>query len=372
MSCYLCGSKKYIEVLNKKDGCIWTGASDEEKKERRAYACILHQCQVCGHVYQSVDENLRRILNEIYLSNHAQASTPTGVGNWGLKRAQIFLNKIEAKKYTSAVEIGCADGYLLRCLKDKGLKKLVGIEPSISKTEERDGILFLKEFADEKLKLPQKHDLIFSNSVFEHTEDINSIIRFCRNNLKEEGEIFFTVPNAQPRLEDGDPGLFLHEHVHYYTQHSAFYLLQNNGFEVLECSTTNDSLDVRARVNGSNAMKPAPFIVYDDYEAKLKRVLQKVDRLLEQGNILVHGANNSLNNMLAWMHKPFDFTLVDNDETKHGKTYCGQIVRPLVEIDLSHYNTVLIIPVAFYNTIRNEYVERGFKGKIKNILNLPV
>jgi len=35
MSCYLCGSKKYIEVLNKKDGCIWTGASDEEKKERR-------------------------------------------------------------------------------------------------------------------------------------------------------------------------------------------------------------------------------------------------------------------------------------------------------------------------------------------------
>src|SRR3989338_6196176 len=149
MSCYLCGNKKYIEVLKKKDGCIWTGASDEEKKERRTYACILNQCQDCGHVYQPVDENLRRILNEIYLSNNAQASTPTGVGNWGLKRAQMFLSKIDSGKYKSAVEIGCADGYLLRCLKAKGLKKLVGIEPSISKTEERDGILFLKEFADE-------------------------------------------------------------------------------------------------------------------------------------------------------------------------------------------------------------------------------
>lgn len=373
MNCYLCGSEKYGEVLKRHDGRIWTGASDEDIKKRNKYACVLNQCQKCGHVYQPIDAKLRGILNNIYLSSNAQASTPTGAGNWGLERAQMFLNKIDFKKYKSAVEIGCADGYVLRHLKNKGLKELVGIEPSIHKTGEEDNILFLKEFADEKLKLSKKYDLIFSNSVFEHVEDINSIMDFCKNNLHENGEIFFTVPNAQSRLEDGDPGLFLHQHVHYYTLHSVAHLLQSNGFEVVECSAKKDSLDVRARLRRDSTIeKESPFMLYDDYEIKLQRVLQKVERILGQGNILVHGANNSLNNMLAWINQQFDFTLVDNDETKRGKMYFGQIVRPLAEIDLSHYNTVLIIPVAFYDAIRNEYVGRGFKGRIENILSLSV
>ena len=122
MNCYLCGSTRYIEILNKHDVCVWTNASDDEVNQRRMYKCVLNQCKECGHIYQPVDDDLRDILSEIYLSDNAQASTPMGKGNWGLERAKLFLDMIGPKNYNSAIEIGCADGYILRCLKKKVLR----------------------------------------------------------------------------------------------------------------------------------------------------------------------------------------------------------------------------------------------------------
>ena len=368
MSCYLCGSEKYREILNKPEVCIWTSTGDEGADRKRKHKCVLNQCEECGHVYQPITEELRNILKEIYLSDNAQASTPTGVGNWGLERAKVFLNKIGLRNYASTIELGCARGYILRCLKQRGFKKLVGIDPSLSRTEEVDGILFLKEFANEKLQLPQKYDFIFSNSVFEHIEDINSVMDFCKNNLSENSNLFFTVPNAQSRLEDGDPGLFLHQHVHYYTEQSIEYLLAKNGFEIKSMVSIKDSLDVSAQIKKSNKQFIPKIVFYDDYQKKLEKILTKIQTILQGDKVIIHGVNNSLNNILTWLKQSFDFVLIDNDETKRGKRYFNRLVGHLADIELADYNTVLIVPVAFYETIKTEYIQRDFHGKIENIL----
>ncbi len=141
MSCYLCGSSNCIEVLNKSDVYVWTNASDDIRNKKAKYKCVLLQCKDCGHVYQPLSGNLRKILKQIYeTKEEAHASTMMGKGTWGMKRAESFLETLDLEGCHSAVEIGCADGYILQCLKNKGFDRLIGIEPSLKNTEEFEGI----------------------------------------------------------------------------------------------------------------------------------------------------------------------------------------------------------------------------------------
>ena len=224
MTCKICEAPQYIEILNQDAISIWTGSSEIEGN---FYPCKIIQCTSCGHVYENLSSELSEKLSSIYSFGHAYGSTPPGQGNWGLERAKVFLNKVNYSKYSSAIEIGCADGYFLRFLEKHGYTKLIGLEPSLSSSSKIGNIEFIKAFANRE-NFIDKVDLIFSNAVFEHIEDIISILQFVKNNLKNNGELFFAVPNAQAELETGDAALFLHEHVHYFTCNTINFLLVNN------------------------------------------------------------------------------------------------------------------------------------------------
>jgi len=371
MKCYLCGSERYREILNKSDTLIWTNASDEVTSRKRMYRCVINQCENCGHIYQPLSSDLKSILGELYCSNHAQLSTPLGRGNWGMKRAEKFLDilqkNVDLKKHDSAIEIGCADGYLLRCLKKNGFQSLVGIEPSIDKTEKIDGVSFLKDFAGEQLQFPQRYGLIFSSGVFEHIEEIGGVMKFCKNNLRKNGELFFCIPNVKRQLRDGDPAFFSHQHVHYYTENSLTYLLSKHGFEIKSLFSTGESLVVCTKIDSEKEVSLDYFVFYDDYQKRLSKVLSRIENILRGDNVIVHGVNNALNNILSWLNTDYRFTLVDNDNTKHGKKYFGKVVNCLDNIILSSYKTVLIIPTSFSETIKADYIDRGFKGIIKSL-----
>lgn len=368
MQCYICGSKSYINILDKDKIRVWTNNSDEPDGKRIVYRCVINQCKDCGHVYEPIDSELREVLRSIYLSENAQASTPMGIGNWGVQRGKYFLDNIDLNDCESAVEIGCATGYLLRQLKNKGFLDLVGIEPSLQESGLIDGILFLNDFADEKLRLPKKYDLIYSCAVFEHIEEIGKVIDFCRNNLKENGRLFFSVPNAPRQLQDGDPDLFLHQHVQYYTESSIVFLLTSHGFNSVSISTTKDTFYVTAKISDNKNIKHAANIVlYPDYRQKLGKVLEKAEKVLSGGRVIVHGVNNGLNNILGWIDKDFDFTLVDNDETKQGRVYFRKIVKSMDGADINSHDAVLIIPLAFYDVIKAAYIDKKFKGKVEDI-----
>jgi 2-polyprenyl-3-methyl-5-hydroxy-6-metoxy-1,4-benzoquinol methylase len=361
----LCGCGSSYELLNKRNISIWTNSGIDTTANALKYKCVIRQCKDCGHVYQPIDENLNGILNKIYLSASAQASTSLGKGNWGIERARAFLDALNIKGCKSALEIGCAQGHILRCLKDKGFTDLAGIDPSLDKTKEVAGIKYLKAFAGSKTVLAQKYDLIFANGVFEHIADIDEAIAFCRNNLNKNGRLFFSVPNAQKQLNEGDPALFMHQHLHYYTKKAIKYLLSKNGFKVESIDATQDVFKVNARLGKSSARIPK-FVPYLFYKKRLEAVLGKINRFMLEKKIIVHGATNSLNNILGWLNKDFDFMLVDNDDTKQWKVFFGKKVHSILDLDLSRYEGVLIVPAAFYGDIKENYEDRGFNGRYES------
>lgn len=364
MSCNICQASEYITILNKRDIPIWTGS---EQVEGESYPCNIKQCTSCGHIYEEISLELSQKLTKIYSSVHAQASTPPGDGNWGLKRAEFFLKKINYKQHTSAIEIGCADGFFLKFLQNNGYNKLIGIEPSLSHNIRQGNIEFISAFADEKTRLGHKVDLIFSNAVFEHIEDINGVLQFCKNHLNKDGELFFAVPNAQIELENGDPALFIHEHVHYYTHDVLMYLLANNGFKatsiVQECNVTY----VRASLSDATAFFYTPNL-YTNYTKALEQKLKIFENIMgSYKNVLIHGANNKLNNILGWSNNNFSFTLVDNDENKHTKSFFNHKVYSIKELDLHEYDCIVVIPTCFYQAIESEYIALGYSKKIYQV-----
>lgn len=376
MECYICGNNRVKEILNKPDTILWTNTSDYSSNRKRKYKCIVVQCNHCGHVFQPMSKELLNILNEIYLSNQAYLSTPMGRGNWGLTRAGNFLKTftkvVDFEKCETVIEIGCADGFLLQYLKNRfnWLTELIGIEPSIDETKQVNGVTLLKDFANNNLKLNKYFDLIFSVGVFEHIENINDVMAFCNNHIKDDGKLFFCVPDAKEQLKSGDPALFTHQHVHCFTEESVNYLLSKHGFEITSLTRTQDSLNVYSQKKYLQDKSHPKIISYDNYSEKLDNILQRIEKTLSQNDcIMIHGVNNSLNNILNWLNKDFHFILIDNDSTKHGKTFFGKIVESIENVNLLNYKALLIIPSAYYETIKADYINRGFNGKIETVVD---
>jgi SAM-dependent methyltransferase len=361
MACYLCKASKYIEILSKDSISIWNGSSEIEDVK---YPCKIRQCSECGHVYENISNELSEKLTEIYSFGHAFASTPPSDYNWGSERAKAFLSRINYIKYSSAIEIGCADGYLLRFLERHGYSKLIGVEPSLSESAKIGNIEFIKAFANGETNL-SKVDLIFANAVFEHIEDINSVLQFVKNNLNKNGELFFAVPNAEAELVSGDPALFIHEHVHYYTKDSINFLLANNGFKLNSIIQEPDAIYVSAILDTKTSALKNKINLYSGYSELLEERLNKFSETIEiYDNIIIHGATNKLNNILGWLDNNFSFTLVDNDEIKLDHFFFGNKVESINNLDVSDYDCLIIIPTPYFSSIRDQYLQLGFSGMI--------
>lgn len=361
--CYVCGASTYRELLRKEAVNIYTDSPDD-RSLRHKYPCVLNQCNACGHVYEPVDRELRCLFSDLYKSADAQGPSPMGVGQWGMQRAErLFFDAIDLGRRKSAVEIGCGDGYLLKELKARGFERLTGIEPSMNIGKHAvDGITFIKDFIDNRLRLEAPAEVAFSVAVFEHIEDINGVLAFCRNNLTDDGELFFVVPNAERQLETGDPALFIHQHVHYFTTASITYLLARNGFQAKSIVPTADAFLVSAQKSAPVHERPAEVRFYSDYQEKLEHIIDRLRDRLATERVIMHGACNSLNNISGWGDGRFE--LADNDLSKNGKTFFGRTVKSPSAIDLSAWDTVVVIPTAYYEPIRSDYLARGFQGRV--------
>ncbi len=368
--CYICGDRSHVRILDKGPVDVWTDFGDDDSFNAR-YSCVLNQCAGCGHVYQPIDDALRQLFGRIYQSRIAQGPSAMGAGRWGVERAEsLFFRNIDLTPHRTAVEIGCGDGYLLRQLKARGFTALTGIEPSANVDRAAaDGLTFINDFVDARLRLPAPVDLIYSVAVFEHIEDITGVISFCRHHLRATGELFFVVPNGQRQLELGDPALFVHQHVHQFTEHSLRMLLARHGFRINAITSHPDVLVVSAGL-GESAQPPArSWPGYESYQPRLDKRLARIVDLLATRRVLVHGACNALNNIAGWSGGGA-FDLADNDDNRQGRTYFGRTVLSPRAVDLAKYSDVLVVPMPYYEPIAAQYVELGFSGRITGISTL--
>lgn len=363
MKCLVCNGSILAQILYKKPIKIWIRASDDEVPKKPTFVCSLLQCQRCGHIQQEVTSELEEVMNQVYSSSHAQASTPVGVGDWGKRRAQMIIEKFELNGFKSALEIGSHKGYLLEYLKNQGFSNLVGIEPSLEKSFIKDGIEYIKDFVSKNTYLGRKFDLIYAIAAFEHIKDINGIITFCKNHLNEYGELFFQVPNCRNSFISGDPDVFMHEHIHYYTRSSLYTLLWVNGLFIRKIEEEHGAFFVYAR-NQANGIKKPEMKKFICYKNKLDDSLAEISKVTKEGSFAFHGLNNALNNILGWLDIKDEFSIFENDKEKIGKTYFGKVIQKPDKNNIQQFDRIFIVPSVFFDEIKKQYEDLGYEGEI--------
>ena len=112
---------------------------------------------------------------------------------------------------------------------------MVGIEPGEVETWVDDSGTALdirRGLLPRDILKEKEFDLVYSLQVLEHIEDPNEFLQIIFDSLNVEGRLFLAVPNEIFSLKEGNVGMFLFQHLNYFTPDILKSLLNKNGFNI--------------------------------------------------------------------------------------------------------------------------------------------
>ena len=157
-------------------------------------------------------------------------------------RVEQFVSWIDKYnlKGKSILEVGCGRGEYLSILKQTEVSLAHGIEyskESVSSCINSELSVTKGFFGDENFVLPkQKYDGFICLNFMEHWPDPNRVLEHLKHNLSEGAVGIIEVPNFDMILKQGLYSEFISDHLFYFTKDTLTFMLNYNGFEVIECS----------------------------------------------------------------------------------------------------------------------------------------
>lgn len=214
------------------------------------------RCPSCSMVY--VDPRVRtEDIFDIYRDEYFHRGSQGGYENYELNaplRIKTFerwyrdLERYLPARREAALDIGCAAGYFLDLLKQRGWRCVEGMElnrPMIPELRRRGFEIFdvpLEQF------VPKRHyQLITLFDVLEHLPDINNDFEKLAAMLDEDGIVALVTPDfssLQRKLFGRRWFQFKpREHIYYFTPQTLAKIAQNHGFSVVHLQGSGQFAD---------------------------------------------------------------------------------------------------------------------------------
>ncbi|MEJ7682712.1 MAG: methyltransferase domain-containing protein [Segetibacter sp.] len=187
------------------------------------------QCEKCLFIY--ADTHVTQQELDIYykeLSKYEDKNIGTGGGyskndKDRLVKTAEYISSYLPDKNARIIDLGCANGGLLKELKNLGFNNLVGLDPSsacveITKNEVGCEAYQMSLFnIDESLG---KFDLVILSHVLEHLLDLSSTINKLNSLLKEGSLLYVECPNASNynKVIHAPLQEFNTEHINHFTE----------------------------------------------------------------------------------------------------------------------------------------------------------
>lgn len=159
----------------------------------------------------------------------------------GLTKSEFLFNLIWTQDRSSALEIGCAPGTLLRMLKhEAGFEKVVGVdidqscEETIRDIGKHQGELRFGFFpAVYEKRKAEEFSFILAVDVFEHVHEPALFLKACHRLLKPDGQLLIMTPLIPPPESPPLPKRFFDpiEHVFIHSKEHMFELCTEAGFD---------------------------------------------------------------------------------------------------------------------------------------------
>lgn len=201
------------------------------------------QCSRCGTYHSLTAPDPKAIYSKDYWNGTTRSTLRDQDYNISshienrLTKKEFLFNQIWTQDRSSAIEIGCAPGTLLRMLRyEAGFENIVGVDIDRSCEEViRDIGLHKGELRFgffpavlEKQK-PESFSLVMAIDVLEHVMEPGLFLEACHRLLKPDGQLLLMLPLFTPQL----PKRFFEpvEHVFIHSKEHMIELCKDAGFE---------------------------------------------------------------------------------------------------------------------------------------------
>jgi predicted SAM-dependent methyltransferase len=307
-------------------------------------------------------------LNILYQTSHNVAS----VGKVWENYFDLFIKKIAPLiEQKNVLEIGCPSGKL--ALKCNNYNKWYIVDPN--KNNEinfNDKIIFIQKFFDNTFKFDTCVDIIIHSHLFEHIYEPNDFLKKCNEILNENSEMIFGVPNMQ-FLTENSLALFVgisFEHTIFLNKENISYLLNTNGFEIIEIiDYENHSTIYHVKKQKNNIYSIENFKItnysnafcslIDEYRLFTDKCNLVINNNIHK-DIFIFGASNNTQMLLfCGLDKEKFKGILDNCKEKQNKYFYGT--------KLKIYNPEILINNDAVVILKNGYYTEEICAQIKKI-----
>jgi SAM-dependent methyltransferase len=231
--CCLCGGKDLVPLF-KLDSLpishyLRKKLDDPDPRFSVGFEC----CKGCG-LLQIVDAIPADLI-------YSQADTYTTGFQRPRHLEDLITTAVARRDPGSAIDVGCNDGALMEALGRAGYTKVVGLEPNAIAAEiaRKKGHKVYTSFLDRKsadgiVAECGRFDALYLRHVVEHVSDLGQFFAAVRTLLNPEGLLILELPDVEEGFALGSPAILWEEHVNYFTQALAEYMLSRFGFRVLD------------------------------------------------------------------------------------------------------------------------------------------
>lgn len=296
----------------------------------------------------------------------------TSVGKTWENYFNLFIGKINDRiEDKNILEIGCPSGKLaMRC---DNYKNWFIVDPNKNDDIKfKDNIIFVKGFFDDSFNLEDNVDVIIHSHLFEHIYEPNRFLKKCYEVLPADGEMIFGVPNMQNMVDKTlFVGIFF-EHTIFLNKENISYLLNKNGFEIVEIIDYENHSTIYHTKKSTNVRCLSPlkidnykdvfFSVVNDYRNFIDRCNVEINNN-KASDIYIFGASYNTQHLLfLGLKREYIKGILDNCKEKQGKYLYGTALKIYDPKELINTNNVIVI-------VKNGYYAQEVCSQLLSIDN---
>lgn len=305
-------------------------------------------CKSCG----TLQLDKLAPLNDLYEVNHNTAI----VGNTWDRYFNLFASNIKTLINDKTIlEIGCPTAKIAS--RSTGFKKWYIVQPNKDVDININNVEFIDSYFDDSLKVDNV-DVIIHSHVFEHIYEPHSFLNKCNSILKEDGIMYFAVPNMEVIAKENLApfcGVML-EHNIFYNINNISYLLNLNGFKIVEIieyekhsiffhCKKGDYIKTELKVDVYDYFMNS-LNYYNDFIKRCNSIISNVDK-----EVYIFGASyNSQLILNMGLNSNSVKGILDNSKDKQGKYFYGTNLKVNSPSILKEKNCVIILRNGYYSS----------------------
>ena len=387
-ACAFCDSPTLTPFLDL--GNVALAGNFLDKKElgsERSFPLRVAFCSAC-HGVQLID----LIQSEYLFSNYFYGSSAIETLQ---HHFEVYAETLAKKfpQYSSALEIGCNDGVLLKPLAKQHFSNIIGVDPasnllSFDHSEKINlyNSCFSDLISDQILIDHGQIDLIVANNVFAHIPDLQGVTIAIKKILSPQGTFIFEVHHISSLIKGFQYDMIYHEHIYYHSVNSLSKFFARFGlclYDVEEINTHGGSIRCyvkhKSQVTNSTSLERIQNLLdrevkegyccidtYIKFSENVKhtrtQLLSMLNSMIAKDmNIIGYGASGRANTILQYCgidSKHLNY-IVDDSLLKQGfyTPTSHLLIRPSDHIYIDRPDIVLLFAWTFAHEIRSKHAK---------------